>query len=391
MTSLRASALALPLPDLAKQYLLNPAITFLNHGSFGACPRPVFETYQKFQRELELNPVGFIGHQLPALLKAARARLAEYLGTATDNLVFVTNATEGMNVIVRSLNLKPGDEVLTTDHEYGAVNNTWRFNCEKWGARYINQPIPVPLTTPEAFVDALWAGVTERTRVISLSHITSPTALIFPVELVCQRAREAGIITVIDGAHAPGQIDLDLEKIGADFYTGNAHKWLSSPKGAAFLYARPERQAMLEPLIVSHGWNRQHAEASQFLDYLSWTGTDDPSSYLSLPAAIDFQVQNDWPAVRTACHNLLLEAHHRILELSDQEPLSPDSMWAQLCSTPLPGKVSDYKDMWDKYQIVVPILEWNGKTLIRISIQAYNTPQDVERLLFALQETIQQA
>jgi isopenicillin-N epimerase len=385
VSATHTTPLSLPLPHLAAQYLLNPDVTFLNHGSFGACPRPVFETSQKWQREMELNPVAFMG-RLPELLAQARAQLGHYVGTAADNLVFVSNATHGVNIVARSLKLGPGDEVLGTDHEYGAVNNTWRFNCEKSGARYINQPVPAPLTTPEAFVDALWEGVTERTRVISISHITSPTALIFPVKLVCQRAREAGIVTVIDGAHAPGQIDLDLDDLGADFYTGNAHKWLSSARGAAFLYARPERQELLEPLVVSHGWGRVNPDISRFLSYLSWTGTDDPSAYLSVPAAIDFQEQNDWPAVKQACHELLLEAQHRILELSDEEPLSPDSMWVQMCAIPLPGRAADYKELWEKYQIIVPVGEWNGKTLIRISIQAYNSPRDIEHLLSALNE-----
>jgi isopenicillin-N epimerase len=385
MDSPQQVSLSLPLPHLAEQYLLRRDIVFLNHGSFGACPRPVFETYQMWQREMELNPVGFMG-RLRDLLAQARTRLGQYVGTAADNLVFVPNATHGMNIVARSLKLQPGDEVLGTDHEYGAVNNTWRFNCEKSGAHYINQPLPLPLTTAEAFVDALWEGVTERTRVISISHITSPTAVIFPLELVCQRARESGIITVIDGAHAPGQVDLDLDNMGADFYAGNGHKWLSSSRGAAFLYAHPERQNMLEPLVVSHGWSRHNPEMSQFLNYLSWTGTDDPSAYLSVPAAIDFQIQNNWPAVRAACHRLLLEAQHRILELSDQEPLSPDSMWVQMCSIPLPGRASDYKELWDKYQIVAPVLERNEKALIRISIQAYNTPEHIDRLLQALLE-----
>ncbi|MCL4860918.1 MAG: aminotransferase class V-fold PLP-dependent enzyme [Caldilineaceae bacterium] len=361
-------------------------MTFLNHGSFGACPQPVFERYQHWQRELERNPVAFIGRQLPDLLRAAREQLARYLGATADELTFVPNATHGVNIVARSLKLKPGDEVLTTDHEYGAVNNTWRFNCEKQGARYINQPIPTPIQDPQAVVDQLWAGVTERTRVISLSHITSPTALIFPVAEVCRRAREAGIITVIDGAHAPGQIDLDMGAIGADFYTGNAHKWLSSAKGAAFLYARADRQALLEPLVVSHGWNRQNSTQSQFFDYFNWTGTDDPSAYLSVAAAIDFQAEHNWPAVRAACHQLALVAHHRLLELSDRPPLSPESMWAQLVATPLPGRAADYQALWDRYRIIAPIFEWNGIPLVRVSIQAYNTPRDVDRLVDALTE-----
>jgi isopenicillin-N epimerase len=389
MNSTRPSSVALPLPHLAEQYLLDPDITFLNHGSFGATPRPVFERYQTWQREMERNPVIFLGRRLPELLTQARTRLGEYLGTDAQNLVFVPNATHGINIVARSLQLQPGDEVLGTDHEYGAVNNTWRFLCEKTGARYINHPVPVPLTTPEAFVDALWEGVTERTRVISISHITSPTALRFPIELVCQRARAEGILTVIDGAHAPGQVNLALDHIGPDFYTGNAHKWLSSARGAAFLYARPERQDLLEPLVVSHGWSRRKPDSSQFLDYLSWTGTADPSAYLSVAAAIDFQAQNDWPAVQAACHSLLLEAQHRILELSDQEPISPDSMWVQMCAIPLPGPSTAYQELWDKYRIVVPIVDWNDRTFVRVSIQAYNRPEDVNRLLSALEEIIQ--
>lgn len=385
MTTTYSTPLSLPLPQLADQYLLSRDVTFLNHGSFGACPRPVFEASQKWQRELESNPVAFMG-RLPDLLAQARACLAHYVGTEADNLVFVSNATHGINVVARSLKLGAGDEVLGTDHEYGAVNNTWRFNCEKSGARYINQPVPMPLTTPEAFVDTLWEGVTERTRVISISHITSPTALIFPVQLVCQRAREAGIVTVIDGAHAPGQIDLSLDELGADFYAGNAHKWLSSAKGAAFLFARPECQDLLEPLVVSHGWSRANPDIPQFLSYLSWTGTDDPSAYLSVPAAIAFQAQNNWPTVQRACHQLLLEAQHRILELSDQEPLSPDSMWVQMCAIPLPGQAKDYQSLWQEYQIVVPVFEWNDQTLIRVSVQAYNSPRDIDRLLYALNE-----
>lgn len=386
MDSLPSSPLSLPLPDVAAHYLLDPDITFLNHGSFGACPQPVFERYQHWQRELERNPVAFISRQLPDLLRATREQLARYLGATADELTFVPNATHGINIVARSLKFQPGDEVLTTDHEYGAVDNTWRFNCEKQGARYINQPIPTPIQDPQAVVDQLWAGVTERTRVISLSHITSPTALIFPVAEVCRRAREAGIITVIDGAHAPGQIDLDMGAIGADFYTGNAHKWLSSAKGAAFLYARADRQDLLQPLVVSHGWNRQNSTQSQFFDYFNWTGTDDPSAYLSVAAAIDFQAQHNWPAVRAACHQLALVAHHRILELSDRPPLAPESMWAQLVATPLPGRAADYQALWDRYRIIAPIFEWNDIPLVRVSIQAYNRPRDVDRLLDALTE-----
>jgi isopenicillin-N epimerase len=381
-----ANSLSLPLPRLAEQYLLDPDITFLNHGSFGACPRPVFETYQKWQRELESNPVIFLGRQIPERLAEARAHFARYLGTDKDNLVFVPNATYGLNIVARSLKFQAGDEVLSSNHEYGAVDRTWRFNCEKWGARLVNHPIPLPVESPESFVEQLWAGVTERTKVIALSHITSPTALIFPVQEICRRARQAGILTVIDGAHAPGQIDLDLDAIGADYYSGNAHKWLSAPKGAAFLYVRPEHQNTLDPLVVSHGWQTPNPGTSQFLDYFTWVGTMDPAAYLTVPNAIEFQEKNDWDRVRAACHALAREAENRLLELSDAEPISPESMWMQLRSIPIPGKAEDYKEIWDRYKIVIPVMNWNGHTLARISIQAYNTPADVERLVKAVKE-----
>jgi isopenicillin-N epimerase len=380
----RPFSLTLPLPELRQQYLISPDITFLNHGSFGACPRPVFDTYQQWQRELESNPVVFLGHRLPELLAGARAKLAAYLGAEAGDLAFVPNATYGINVVARSLVLKAGDEVLASDHEYGAVDRTWRFNCERQGATYINQPIPVPVSDAATMADQLWAGVTDRTKVIVLSHVTSPSALIMPVEEICRRARAAGILTVIDGAHAPGQVELNLEAIGADFYVGNCHKWMGSPKGAGFLHAHPERQALLEPFVVSHGWRTATPGLSQFLDYFTWVGTDDPAAYLSVPAAIDFQAQHNWPAVRAACHALALEAEQQILALSGAAALSGEDRWVQMRAVPLPGAVSNYARLWEEYRIVVPIFEWKGQTLIRVSIQAYNSSTDVAHLLEAL-------
>jgi isopenicillin-N epimerase len=222
-----------------KLFLLDPEVIFLNHGSFGATPAPVFEAYQRWQRELEKQPVEFLDRRAPGLLEEARSRLSSFLGTETDNLVFTCNATTGVNIVAHSLNLKPGDEVLATDHEYGAMDRTWGFLSEKYGFKYINYKLPFPLTDPESLVDAFWQGVTSQTRVIFLSHITSPTGIILPVAALCARARQAGIISIVDGAHAPGQIPLNLEQTGADFYTGNLHKWLCAPKGSAFIYARP--------------------------------------------------------------------------------------------------------------------------------------------------------
>jgi isopenicillin-N epimerase len=390
--SLMLDTSAPSLPVWADQFMLRPGIVFLNHGSFGACPRPVFEVFQNWQRELEAQPVEFLGRRISGLLAEARARLAAYLGAQADHLVFVPNATYGVNIVARSLDLRPGDEVLSTNHEYGAADRAWRFNCEQRGVRYINQPIALPVADATAIVDQLWAGVTERTRVIFLSHITSPTALIFPVDQVCRRARAAGIMTVIDGAHAPGQIDLALEALEVDFYSGNCHKWLCAPKGAGFLYARPEHQSLLQPLVVSWGWRSDNPGVSPFLDYFEWPGTHDPAAYLSVPAAIDFQAQHNWPAVRAACHRLLLDTSRRIVELAGLPPISPDTedWWVQMRTLPLPpcDTESVKARLWDEYQVEVPFVNWNGQQFIRVSIQAYNSPNDVDQLVERLKQIL---
>jgi isopenicillin-N epimerase len=383
---------SLPLPELADQFLLRRDIAFLNHGSFGACPRPVFEVYHAWQRQLEAEPVEFLGRSLAALLAEARGTLAHFVGTTADNLTFIPNVTYGMNILARSLHLQPGDEVLSTDHAYGAVDRIWRFNCQKQRARYINQPIPVPVRAASEVIDQLWAGVTPQTRVISISHITSPTALILPVAEVCRRARAAGILTVIDGAHAAGQIDLNLEALGADFYMANCHKWLCAPKGSAFLFARPECQSLLEPLIVSWGWQSDNPGPSRFIDYFQWLGTDDPAAYLSVPAAIDFQTRHNWPQVRTACHELARQARTQIQHLSGLPHLCPDSeaWWQQMFTVPLPPSDPQLlgRRLWEEFGVEVPVLEWHEQSYIRVSIQAYNHPRDVDRLLTALRQVL---
>lgn len=371
---------------LRDQFLLNSDVVFLNHGSFGACPRPVFEAYQYWQLELERQPVSFFGRS-EELLHEAREHLGRYLNTAADNLVYVTNATFGMNIIARSIHLRPGDEILTTDQEYGAVNKTWEFICHKTGAHLVKQHIPLPVTTADSFVEAFWAGVTPRTKVISISHITSPTALIFPIAEICRRAREAGILTAIDGAHAPGQIAVNLEAIGADFYTGNCHKWLCAPKGAGFLYARPEQQDMLEPAVVSHGWGK----GSTFISRHQYQGTRDLAAFLAVPAAIEFQRAHNWDAVRQRCHQLASDLRGRLCDMTGLEPLSPDSpeWFMQMVSVPLPpcdDPAAVYHRLKNEYNIEIPFGSWgdDGFTRIRASFQAYNTPEDANRLVEAL-------
>ena len=379
-------AFRLPWPGAGDQFLLRPGVAFLNHGSFGACPRPVFETYQAWQHELEGEPVDFLARRINGLLAEARLKLGEFVGADADDLVFVPNATHGINIVARSLDLGPGDEVLATDHEYGASDRTWRFICGLRRANYIRRPIALPLPSDEEIVEELWRGVSERTKVIFLSHITSPSAVIFPVTEICRRARERGITTVIDGAHAPGQIDLSLKEINADFYTGNCHKWLCAPKGAGFLYARKSCQPLLQPLIVSWGWESEAPGISPFIDYFSWTGTTDPAAYLSVSAAIDFQHSHDWQGVRRECHEMAIWARERLSEVLGTPQLCSSDQFVQMFSVELAAGSIDRLGtrLWDEYQIEVPMVRWNGREFMRVSIQAYNRVADVERLVAAL-------
>ena len=395
-------------------FLLAPDIHFLNHGSFGACPRPVFEAYQRWQAELERQPVEFLGRRANELLSASRAALAAYLGAAADDLVYFPNPTTAINMVARNvarlastkegasiakhsapeaakspLRLRPGDEILTTDHEYGAMDQTWRYICDQIGARYVQRPIPLPVTTHANFVERFWAGVTEGTRIIFISHITSPTALTFPVAEICRRARAAGILTIVDGAHAPGQLLLNLAELGADIYTGACHKWLCAPKGAAFLYARPEMQPWLEPLVVSWGWEAEKPGPSRFVDWHEWQGTRDLTAYLTVPVAIRFQAEHAWDDVRRRCHALATETRRRIDALTGLAAICPDgddTWFAQFCAVRLPECDLDVLKarLYAEHRIEAPLIRWNGQAFIRVSFQAYNDEDDADALVLAL-------
>ncbi len=380
--------------DLSGQFLLDPQVIFLNHGSFGATPRPVFTVYQEWQRRLEHQPVQFIVHQLPGHLANARQVLGQYINADPDDVVYIPNATYALNVVARSLDLGPGDEVLTSNHEYGACNHVWQFLSQKRGFAYIQQPITFPVKSAETIIDEIWSAVTGQTRVIFVSHITSATALRFPVEEICRLAREKGILTIIDGAHAPGQIPIDMADIGADFYFGNAHKWLCSPKGAAFLFARRNQQHLVEPLVVGWGWGAERTVTfgSDYLDYLQWTGTDDLSAYLSVPAAIQFQEENNWGEVRQHCHRLLRNTAARINALTGLSPCYPDATFYRqmaVCQLPPIADITTFKArLYAEYRIEIPCYTWQDRQYMRISVQGYNTQGEVDALLSALENLL---
>lgn len=378
---------------MKEHFLLDPQVIFLNHGSYGATPKFVLERYQAWQFEMERQPVEFISRRAPSLLQEARQELATYLHTSPDNLVFMTNVTVALNAVARSLSLKPGDEVLTTNQEYGALDKTWQFLALKQGFKYINTPIDMPVTSAAHYIENLWSGVTPQTRVIFISQISSPTAVIAPIKEICQRARQQGILTIIDGAHAPGQIPLDLEDLGADFYGANLHKWLCAPKGSGFLYAAAHVHSLLEPLIVSFGWQSDQPSRSRLVDYYEYLGTRDVSAFLAVPAAIEFQRTMDWDTQRQRTHELAKQCIVEISEMTGLTPLyAPASEWyAQMVSVPLPQTVDPQtlkNQLYDQFKIEIPVLTWNNIRLVRASFQAYNSLQDLNSLVSALRTLV---
>jgi isopenicillin-N epimerase len=377
--------------ELRSFFFITPEVIFLNHGSFGACPRPVLEDYQAWQLRLERQPVEFLGREFRILMRAARQALAEHVGADRDDLVYVPNATHGVNIVARSLALQPGDEVLASDHEYGACDRTWQFICQQKRAKYVRQAVALPVKSEDEMLDQVWSGVTDRTKLIFISHISSPTAIRFPVEAICARARQHGILTLVDGAHAPGQLELDLDGLGADFYTGNCHKWLLAPKGAGFLFARRQVQDLIQPLVVSWGYQAasDFTTGSRFVDLLEWTGTHDPAAALAVSAALRFIQAHDWRKVREQCHGLLRQALIDISALTGLPLVCPldRAFFIQMAVAELP-RLRDLAGLkaalYDRFRIEVPLIDWNGRHFIRISVQGYNTRDDLDALLDAM-------
>lgn len=375
---------------MREHFLLEDGVVFLNHGSFGACPRVVFEEYQRIQRRIEAQPVRFFVSEVFEMLTASRTALAKLVGTTPENIVPALNATYGVNVIANSIPLQPGDEILSNTHEYGACIRAWEKACRRTGAVIIHADVPLPVANSDDIFDRIVAGATERTKVLFVSHLTSPSGLVFPVERLVAWARERGIITFIDGAHAPAQVPLQLDAMGADFYTGNCHKWLCAPKGSGFIYARPEWQHVVEPLLVSWGPMLPVVTGTPYIDELIWPGTYDPSPFLTVPAAIRFQQEHDWASVSSRCRAMALEVKALMEGIDGASSIAPNdsSVIAQMAavSLPLEDNVGLKAFLLDNYNIEIPIGRWQGLTLMRASVQAYNNVEEYELLVRATNE-----
>lgn len=376
--------------SLKEKFLLNPAIHYLNFGSFGAAPKVVFENYQYWQRLLEFEPVQFINIEGPGYLANSRVALAAYLDVPDkDDLVYITNPTLGVNMIANNLELTAGDEVLTTDIEYGACDRTWDLYCEKSNAIYKRQKINLPIISKEQFIEDFFAGLTDRTKVVFLSHITSSTALILPVKEIVDIAKAKGLITVVDGAHVPGQIPLSIKDLDADFYTGAAHKWMMATKGCSFLYAHKRVQHLLKaPLIVSWGYKAIKPSGSRFIDYNQMVGTRDFSSFLTVPTCIEFMQDNNWPEVAQKCNELVLNNAARFYNLLEASPISPlTTEWiGQMLSIPIKTDKPEalQRLLYTNYKIEAPIMKQGDNTYLRYSINGFNNQEDLDVLYDAV-------
>jgi len=389
--------------DPRRHWTLDPEIAFLNHGSFGACPLPVLRAQQELRDRLERQPVRFFVRDLEGLLDAARRELASFLGADPESLAFVTNATTGVNSVLRSLQWNEGDELLTTDHEYNACRNALDFVAQRSGAKVVVAKIPFPIGSSDEALEALLACVTKRTRIALFDHVTSQTGMVLPVEAAVREFHARGVETLVDGAHAPGMLTLDLNALQPTYYTGNCHKWLCAPKGAAFLHVSSERRPDIRPLVISHGANAPDSERPRFRHEFDWVGTDDPTAALCVPEAIRFMgslLPGGWPALREQNHQLAIAGRKLLCETLGIETPCPDSMIGCLASLPLPAgspappKSALYADPLQDALLArgfeVPVIPWPAppQRLIRISAQIYNRPEQYELLARSLGEVL---
>src|SRR5579862_7579706 len=376
--------------DIKNEFLLDPDVVFLNHGSYGSCPRPVFEDYQRWQRALEFEPIHFISKKREEALLISKTALADFLHCDRNDFFMIQNPTTAVNQVIRSLDLKPGDEVLSTDHEYGAMDKTFEFYSRKKGFVFRRQPISLPLLTREQFLDDFWQGCNKRTRVIFLGHCTSATALRFPVKEVCAKARELGLVTIIDGAHIPGHFPLNVTEIGADVYTGTLHKWLLSPKGCTFLYVDKKFQPRIEPLVISWGFEPDIPTKPKFLEENEIQGTRDISAYLTVPAILKFFEDFRMPERQAACRRTILEQYPIFCDLLGTRPIcrvSPEFL-GQMCSIPISTKdpLKLKEALIHDHRIEIPVMQDGNSVYLRISYQVYNNPGDLEYLKKTLEK-----
>ena len=381
---------------LHRHWTLDPGVTFLNHGSFGAAPRPVLEFQQSLRDEMEREPVQFLWRRLPARLDAARAALATFLGAPPEGLAFVPNATSAVSAVLRSVELEPGDELLTTDHAYNACRNALDEAAHRAGATVAVARVPFPIHSADEALAAILDAVTPRTRLALVDHVTSPTALVLPVGRIVRELEERGVDTLVDGAHAPGMLELDLAGLRPAWYTGNLHKWVCAPKGAAFLWAREDRREVLRPPVISHGWNTPRPGSSRYHDLFDWTGTFDPTAWLAVPEAIRFLGSlhpEGWAGVRRENRRLLLEARELLVDALALDAPCPPGLLGAMATLPLPGPFHHQPHaspdplqlaLHDRHRIEVPLLGFGGRRWFRISAHLHNAIGDYRRLAESL-------
>lgn len=387
----------------ARHWDIQAGCTYLNHGSFGPSPIVVQQRRSELLHELNSQPMEFLVRQCPQRLEEAAQSLGQFLNGVPDRFAFVPNATAAMNVVAANVELQPGDEVLLTDHEYGAVVRIWGQRCRQSKARTVLARLPIPVTSDEEIVDAIFQSVTPQTRVLVVSHLTSPTALILPVQKICRRAKEAGLLTVIDGPHAPAQLAVDLQAIEADFYCASCHKWMCAPFGTGFLYVAARHKQGLKPNIIS--WGRSlRGDQPKWTDEFHWPGTFDPTPYATLPRVVQFWNEIGLDRFRTQTHAFAQFARQQLLELTDRPALSPDDdqYYGSMVTVPFdPPQDPRFPDatrapgaphplqLWlaQEHHLEVPILEWRGQWFIRVSCHLYNTAEQIEHLVKLLRES----
>jgi isopenicillin-N epimerase len=377
--------------NIRSEWMLRPDIAFLNHGSFGAVPRCVFEEQERWRRRIEAEPVELLGRRCRDLLDESKGVIGQWLGMAPEDFGFVTNATEGINAVLRSLQFRPEDELVTTTHVYNAVRQTMRHVAQQTGAGYREIDIPLPLHSARQIVDAVAGGLSARTKMLVIDHITSPTGLVFPVEAIAAVCAQRGIDVLIDGAHAPGMLPLNVPGVGAAYYAGNLHKWTCAPKGAGFLWVRPDRQAGIHPAVVSHDWGS--GLAAEF----NWQGTRDISAWLSVPRAMAFMAELGWEKVQAHNHALAVWAHQMLQKAWEVEPVSPldGQLLGSMATLNMPGWLPAMNDaqapavqhsLYVQHGIEVPLFSWGGQWRLRVSCQVYNHPEEYEKLGKAIRE-----